>query len=81
MRDKEVTLKIVVSENKYLEDIINEIRNDHFSIHRLSIRKNNEGGYQINLQIGIHYKQNVTSLYNFTNSMDGVINVELESAA
>jgi putative Mg2+ transporter-C (MgtC) family protein len=81
LRDQEVTLRIVVSENKYLDEIINEIRNDHFSIYRLSIRNNNEGGYQINLQIGIHYKQSVTSLYNFTNSMDGVVKVELESAA
>jgi len=79
LREREVNLKLIVSENENIETIIEEIRAKKFTINSVDISDLDQGKQEIKINLGVHFKTPVTKIYYFANSIHGVQKVNVES--
>jgi len=79
LREKDISLEITVSENRFLEQIIDSLKKNRFSIQRIRIRDLKEGKHLISLKIGISRELKITEVYHMFSAMPGVELVEIES--
>ncbi|WP_062350575.1 MgtC/SapB family protein [Bacillus kwashiorkori] len=81
LREKDLALELYVSDNIFIEKIIEEIEGKKFSINSIKIRDLKEGGHLIQLKIGVNFRQKITDVYQFVSSLEGVCKVEIEKLA
>ncbi|WAA11186.1 MgtC/SapB family protein [Fervidibacillus albus] len=78
LREKEVSLEIVVAEKKNIESVIDTIDEKKVSIYKLRIRDLKDGNHAIYVKVGIHFKMKTTDFYYLLSHIEGVKHVDLD---
>jgi putative Mg2+ transporter-C (MgtC) family protein len=79
LKEKDISLEIVVEEKKYIDKIIDRIQENKISINRTRIRDLKEGGQVIQIKISVNMKKKTTDIYYLVSELEGVKQVEIES--
>ncbi|WAA11803.1 MgtC/SapB family protein [Fervidibacillus halotolerans] len=78
LREKEISLEIVVTEKKEMETILDTMNEKKVSIYKFRIRDLKDGSHAIHLKVGIPYKMKTTDFYYLVCTIRGVKHVDLE---
>ena len=78
LKEKEMTLEIIVGKKDFIEPIIQNIRDQKISVYRVRIRDLKDGGSAIRLSAGIHHKSKSTDLYHRISRFEGVQQIEID---
>jgi len=79
LRQKEISLQIVISDSKNVAEIINCIKEQNIHINTLRIKDLEENQHLIRLQVSIDQKRDTTDVYYSIHKIPSVISIDIES--
>jgi putative Mg2+ transporter-C (MgtC) family protein len=79
LREKEISLQLIVSDKNSFADIIIFMKNENFSIKRVRIKDLSEYDHLLQLVITVDHKLQTTDVYYTISKFKGIKSVEVES--
>jgi putative Mg2+ transporter-C (MgtC) family protein len=79
LREKELLLKIIVTEKKDIAHIINQVQHQDMSIQHIRIKDLKNQTHLAELNIAVDYRRRTTDVYYTISNIKGVESVEVES--
>lgn len=79
LREKELLLKIIVTEKKDIAHIINQVQQQDMSIQHIHIKDLKNQTHFAELNIAVDYRKRTTDVYYTISNIKGVESVEVES--
>jgi putative Mg2+ transporter-C (MgtC) family protein len=79
LREKELLLKIIVTEKKDIAHIINQVQQQDMSIQHIRIKDLKNQTHFAELNIAVDYRKRTTDVYYTISNIKGVESVEVES--
>ncbi|PLT30828.1 MgtC/SapB family protein [Peribacillus deserti] len=78
LREKEILLRLTVSEQKEIESIIAQIKNEEIEIKNVRIKDLNNEEYLVQLKVTVNQKRTTTNVYYSVSKVNGIRAVEIE---
>ncbi|WP_035323106.1 MgtC/SapB family protein [Peribacillus kribbensis] len=79
LREKEILLRLTVSEQKKIESIIEKVKTKEIEIKNVRIKDLSNQEFLIQLKITVHQKRSTTNVYTSITEIPGIKAVEIES--
>ncbi|MBM7694631.1 putative Mg2+ transporter-C (MgtC) family protein [Peribacillus deserti] len=78
LREKEILLRLTVSEQKEIESIIAQIKKEEIEIKNVRIKDLNNEEYLVQLKVTVNQKRTTTNVYYSVSKVTGIRAVEIE---
>jgi putative Mg2+ transporter-C (MgtC) family protein len=79
LREKEISVQLNISDKEKISEIMNQMKDEKYSIKRVRIKDISESDHIVQLVIAVDFKLRTTDVYYKISNFEGIKKVEIES--
>jgi putative Mg2+ transporter-C (MgtC) family protein len=79
LREKEISLQVIVSDSKNIAAVINMIKEQNIHIKTVRIKDLDTNQHLIKLQISVDQKRTITDVYHSIHNIPSIVSIDIES--